>query len=118
MPPDDVSTARLSVTPGEFELLIAGDGKVTRFPLPKTGDLSIGRGDDVSIVLAGHGVSRRHARLHARGTDFTLEDLGSSNGTILRGQALLPGQPAPKMHATLAAAVNCALAITRRLTSG
>ncbi len=39
-------------------------------------------------------VSRRHARIVHRDNIFTIEDLGSTNGTFLnRGRRLLPGSP-------------------------
>jgi two-component system response regulator AtoC len=88
---DPASTSKLSGSAADFELLAAGDGKVSRIPLPKAGELVIGRGGDVAISLAGNGVSRRHALLRIREDEFTLEDLGSSNGTLLRGRPLFPG---------------------------
>src|SRR5688500_15746376 len=92
---DPASTTKLSTASasasGEYELLVAGDGKVSRVPLAKNGELYVGRGADVGLSLAGDGVSRRHAVLRSHGTEFTLEDLGSSNGTVLRGQRLAPG---------------------------
>jgi pSer/pThr/pTyr-binding forkhead associated (FHA) protein len=39
-------------------------------------------------------VSRRHARITISGTEASIEDLGSTNGTYLnRGRRLIPGQP-------------------------
>lgn len=39
-------------------------------------------------------VSRRHARIRHRDNIYTIEDLGSTNGTFLnRGRRLLPGSP-------------------------
>jgi FHA domain-containing protein len=39
-------------------------------------------------------VSRRHARILRRGSQFAIEDLGSTNGTYVnRGRRLLPGNP-------------------------
>ena len=92
---DPASTTKLTSASGEYELLVAGDGNVLRIPLPKDGELVIGRGSDVGVSLPGDGVSRRHALLRTRGAEFTLEDLGSSNGTLLRGGALLPGRAEP-----------------------
>jgi DNA-binding winged helix-turn-helix (wHTH) protein len=48
----------------------------------------IGRGEEVSVRIDVEGVSRRHARIVADGGRFTLEDLGSKNGTYLREQRL------------------------------
>jgi DNA-binding NtrC family response regulator len=92
-PPDTESTTKLSQGAGDYELLVAGDGRMSRIPLPKDGTLLIGRGGEVDVSLAGNGVSRRHALLRISNSMVTLEDLGSSNGTSIRGQALPPNQP-------------------------
>jgi DNA-binding winged helix-turn-helix (wHTH) protein len=54
------------------------------------GENVIGRDPDVSVRIEAPGVSRRHARILAAGGRFTLEDLGSKNGTFLRDQRLAP----------------------------
>lgn len=56
--------------------------------LPLTGELSIGRGINNSLVLSDSQVSRRHAGIKVNGGEFILEDYGSSCGTILNGQKL------------------------------
>jgi pSer/pThr/pTyr-binding forkhead associated (FHA) protein len=48
------------------------------------GENVIGRGEEVAVRIDVDGVSRRHARIVADGGRFTLEDLGSKNGTYLR----------------------------------
>jgi len=45
---------------------------------------------DVEIEL-DDSVSRKHAEVRRKGGDFFLIDLGSTNGTMLNGQALRPG---------------------------
>ena len=45
------------------------------------GENVIGRDPDASVRIDAPGVSRRHARILAEGGRFTLEDLGSKNGT-------------------------------------
>ena len=50
-----------------------------------SGDLTIGRGLDNHVVLVDDAVSIYHARVFRKDDDFYLEDLGSSNGTFLRG---------------------------------
>jgi FHA domain len=46
-------------------------------------ELVIGRHPSCDIVLAGPAVSRRHARLTFRDGAWILQDLGSTNGTIV-----------------------------------
>ena len=60
----------------------------------REGENLIGRGEEVAVRIDADGVSRRHARIVGGGRVFTLEDLGSKNGTYLRelrleGPALL-----------------------------
>jgi len=52
------------------------------------GENVLGRGEEVAVRIDVDGVSRRHARIVARGGRFTLEDLGSKNGTYLRERRL------------------------------
>ncbi len=52
------------------------------------GENVLGRGEGVAVRIDVDGVSRRHARIVARGGRFTLEDLGSKNGTFLRDRRL------------------------------
>ncbi|MFI5197474.1 MAG: FHA domain-containing protein [Thermoanaerobaculia bacterium] len=50
------------------------------------GENVLGRDSDVSVVISMKSISRRHARILISGDTATLEDLGSKNGTWLRGQ--------------------------------
>ena len=52
------------------------------------GEHLIGRDADATISLSSPTVSRHHARIVITGAIATLEDLGSKNGTYLRGQAI------------------------------
>ncbi len=45
------------------------------------------------IMLSQEGISRVHAMVHREGRDCILEDLNSTNGTFVNGEALLPRQP-------------------------
>jgi len=64
------------------------------------GDLIIGRSARVGsglhagfLSLNDAEISRRHVRLFREGTCWFVEDLGSTNGTLLHGRFLRPGQP-------------------------
>jgi pSer/pThr/pTyr-binding forkhead associated (FHA) protein len=50
--------------------------------------LTIGRSSTCDIVLDDSGASRQHARLRRAQTGFTIEDLGSTNGTWLKGESV------------------------------
>lgn len=52
------------------------------------GQLVLGRGEEVDVPLADPSVSSRHARVRWDGwkREAWLEDLGSTNGTLLNGQ--------------------------------
>jgi DNA-binding winged helix-turn-helix (wHTH) protein len=52
------------------------------------GDNLIGRAPDAPIRIDNSEVSRRHALIVVEGSTATLEDLGSKNGTFLRGKRL------------------------------
>ncbi len=57
-----------------------------RYVLPKTGEVKIGRGSDVDIVLNDDSVSRHHAIVRTSNAGIvTIEDLGSANGTKVQG---------------------------------
>jgi sulfite reductase alpha subunit-like flavoprotein len=61
------------------------------------GELLVGRGQDLDIVLQDGMASRRHARIDWQNNQPGIEDLGSSNGTFVNNvqiggrQALKPG---------------------------
>lgn len=81
-----------------FRLILkSGTGTGTEYPLEKT-EIFLGRDLSNDIVINDPEVSRRHARLVLTGNAYAIEDLGSTNGTFLRGQrltapiVLIPGE--------------------------
>jgi hypothetical protein len=48
--------------------------------------VTIGRQDQCEVQVEGTWVSRRHARLAWTGTEYIVEDLGSTNGTFVNGE--------------------------------
>lgn len=52
------------------------------------GDNVVGRDPLAAAFVDAAGVSRRHALVRVRGRDAEIEDLGSKNGTFLRGARL------------------------------
>jgi len=59
------------------------------------GLISIGRTPDNKIVVPHPQVSARHAQIINQGGQLLLEDLGSGNGTFVRGQRIAKGQRVP-----------------------
>ena len=57
------------------------------YPLEKT-EVFLGRDLTNDVVINDPEVSRRHAHLTLKGNTFSIEDLGSTNGTFLRGQRI------------------------------
>jgi len=57
------------------------------------GENVLGRDEDAGVRIDAAGISRRHALIRVRDGEATLEDLGSKNGTHLRGGRL--AAPAP-----------------------
>jgi pSer/pThr/pTyr-binding forkhead associated (FHA) protein len=77
MPSTPKPTARLIWTTEEGckeKLLHAGDV------------VTIGRGDNNTIVINSPKISRNHARIEWVGEQVTVRDLGSSNGTFVNGE--------------------------------
>ncbi len=72
----------------EFKLIINDSTTPSReFELIRP-EIIIGRDPNVDLSLPSPSVSRRHARLTRDGNGYSLEDLGSSNGTFLNGERL------------------------------
>ena len=53
------------------------------------GQVVVGRGDGVEVVLGDRGVSRRHIMIRVDGTTAVIEDLGSSNGTYVNDDRIV-----------------------------
>ncbi len=71
-----------------FKLILKSGSDIgTTYPLEKT-EIFLGRDLSNDIVINDPEVSRRHARLVLTGNTYAIEDLGSTNGTFLRGQRL------------------------------
>jgi serine/threonine protein kinase len=72
----------------EFELVLSD----REIPL-RAGETIFGRGRDATIRLHDKSISRSHARISVRGREVILEDLGSKNGTFVRGERIASAVP-------------------------
>src|SRR5438552_1725758 len=81
--------------PQRYRLVFFWQDMLFNHPLPESGKVIIGRkGYDADVEVDATPLSRRHAQLTV-GPPMTIEDLGSSNGTKVRGVALKQGESAP-----------------------
>ncbi|MBI4815230.1 MAG: sigma 54-interacting transcriptional regulator [Deltaproteobacteria bacterium] len=71
-------------------LLVISPDAMRTYPLPESGDLTIGRAPECDISIDDPQISRTHAMLHI-GPQIQVEDLGSANRTRIRGEMLSPG---------------------------
>jgi hypothetical protein len=68
--------------------VVQGPRELMNAKVPVTGPVVIGRSPGADIVLGDDFVSGRHARIMPSGDGAIVEDLGSTNGTVLNGQPL------------------------------
>jgi len=75
-------------------LQIEAGAQAQRFEVPADAtEITIGRSADCQWVIPSGAVSRRHAVLRRSGNELLVEDLGSSNGTMLNGKRLTGPRP-------------------------
>lgn len=92
---DAVTTVRSTEAPRGADrrtLLVMVDQDVKSFPLPASGEITIGRGTRCDVAIDHPTLSRSHLVLRL-GTTIEVIDQGSANGTQLRG-ARLPAHEA------------------------
>ncbi|MGL4514539.1 MAG: SpoIIE family protein phosphatase [Lacipirellulaceae bacterium] len=70
-----------------FLRIVSGVEPGKRFPLTAPQSV-IGRSSDCEVALDVAAVSRRHAVVHRDGDAFSVEDLGSRNGTFVNGERI------------------------------
>src|SRR5215218_5161347 len=63
------------------------DGSIQEVPLQADHQV-LGRAPECDIVVEGRLISRQHATISRQGATYTLEDLGSHNGTSVNGRRL------------------------------
>lgn len=63
-----------------------GPREIVGVSVPLTGPVLIGRSPDADLVIGDDFVSSTHAKIIPSAEGLTLEDLGSTNGTLVNGQ--------------------------------
>ena len=81
-------------TPGVL-VAYAPPGSTTSDRCPVRGDFVVGRSTTCSLPINDDKVSKNHFRITGRDARFTIEDLGSTNGTFLNGRRIIGASPLP-----------------------
>ncbi len=68
-----------------------GNDLIKQFELGKE-QVTIGRTEDNTLVLAGEGVSRQHAAIEYQDGEYYIVDMGSQNGVFLNSEKVLRSQ--------------------------
>lgn len=68
--------------------LVGRTGKARGVDQPVSGMVTMGSGSGNEVRIESRTVSRRHAQIVQQGTAYYILDLGSSNGTLLNGEAV------------------------------
>lgn len=84
---DPGATAVRPVLPRFTLRVLSGSAAGRSYPL--VGPVTVGRSSGCEVQLSDDGLSRRHARLVPAADGVRLEDLGSSNGSLVNGKPVL-----------------------------
>ena len=93
-PPKPSRPGRASHAVPQQLLVTGGDLAGTSMGLADE-QITIGRANDATLVLADDYASSRHARLFPQDGQWIVEDLGSTNGTYLDRQKVTQPTPVP-----------------------
>ena len=112
---DEVTRSRAAAG-GALDLVLVDGDALRRVRVPAEGAVTFGRGESCELVLDHPSVSRTHARIHG-GAEIAIEDLGSRNGTLVRG---VPIAPHVRVRLRVGDVVECgdALLFLRRSEGG
>ena len=97
---------------GRLHLLVISDRLVASYPLPDSGEISIGRAPTSDVSIDEDSISRTHAIL-AVGPPLTIRDLSSVNGTRVRDKTLEPGRAARVFELRVYEARNLRASLTK-----
>jgi biotin operon repressor len=76
-------------SPSDLPVLIGQTGILNGLRWLINREMTLGRGNDCTVVIPDRQVSRYHARLTYTSKGLLLEDLGSKNGTYLNGKLVI-----------------------------
>lgn len=82
-----------TVSTGGARLVVVAPASLVGHSFALSGETTIGRGAGCGVSIDDAHISKLHARLTPRDGDWLVEDLGSTNGTIVDGERI--ARPTP-----------------------
>src|SRR5262245_61077558 len=101
----DASSFPPRVSPARFSLLVYHRDGAELVPLVHGAGVIVGRSAPASAVIADASLSRQHARFTLADDGVVVEDLGSTNGTVVGGKPIERAVLRPGDEAVLGAVV-------------
>jgi DNA-binding NtrC family response regulator len=89
---EDAEAWAIQKTAGQLHLVVLAEEAVSSHPMPSRGRVTIGRGETNDVRIDHALISREHAVIDVD-NNITLTDLGSRNGTKVRGEKLETNEP-------------------------
>lgn len=78
----------------DFSWIISAEtGPLTGLSYRVAGPMVLGRAPDCDLVIVNPEISRHHARLDLEDDDLYIEDMGSSNGSVVNGKMVVGRHP-------------------------
>jgi len=99
-------------------LVVVDEERCERHALPTRGKVTIGRAPEANVRIKQPWVSRVHATLHVDGGVTSVEDVGSSYGTKVRGQNVEKGTRVPLVPGDVIELGATMLVLQRRALPG
>ena len=101
------------VLPSQLQVLVIGNGTFATHTIQDVAKVTIGRSSACDVTVNDESISRRHAILHV-GETVTIEDVGSANGTLVRGIKIVPGRPVEISAGELVGIGDASILLQRR----
>jgi pSer/pThr/pTyr-binding forkhead associated (FHA) protein len=83
-----VKDARIGRSDASPRLVVLKGAAARGVTFPLSGEVVAGRGRDIGVSVEDEFISVEHARLAPSGSGYSIEDLGSKNGTFINGRRL------------------------------
>jgi len=90
------SNETTTAAPGPARLTVIAPGSLAGHSFPLDGETTIGRGAGCGVPIDDAHVSKVHARVTPTENGWAVEDLGSTNGTVVAGEAISRPTPLPQ----------------------